>query len=53
MVTCCAWCGKVLKVTTDHPDLTSHGICEKCAAAVVGEYHAVGDYQRAKGAKHA
>jgi hypothetical protein len=34
MVTVCAWCGKVLKVTTDHPDLTSHGICEKCAAAV-------------------
>jgi hypothetical protein len=34
MVTVCAWCGKVLKVTTDHVDLVSHGICDKCSAVV-------------------
>ena len=34
MTTVCAWCKKILKVTTDHPDLVSHGICEKCAAEV-------------------
>lgn len=31
MTTICAWCNKILKVTTDHPDLVSHGICDKCA----------------------
>ena len=34
MTTICAWCQKILKVTTDHTDLISHGICEKCAAEV-------------------
>ena len=37
MTTACAWCGKILKVTTDHPDLISHGICDKCMAEVMKE----------------
>jgi hypothetical protein len=37
MVTVCAWCQKILKVTTDHVDLVSHGICEKCSADVKRE----------------
>ena len=38
MVTRCAWCWKILRITTDHSDLVSHGICEKCAARVEREY---------------
>lgn len=40
MTTLCAWCGRILRVTTDHVDLVSHGICEKCAAAEVRKYEA-------------
>jgi len=48
MVTVCAWCQKILKVTTDHVDLVSHGICDKCATREILKYEA-----DRKGAKRA
>jgi len=40
MVTICCECQKILKVTTDHVDLISHGLCEKCAANTLRKYEA-------------
>jgi hypothetical protein len=40
MVSVCCVCQKVLKVTTDHMDLISHGLCERCAAETLRKYAA-------------
>ena len=38
MTVICAWCGKVLRITTDHSDLVSHGICDKCSVKVTRDW---------------
>ena len=40
MVTICCECQKILKVTTDHVDLVSHGLCPRCAAETLRKYEA-------------
>ena len=40
MVTICCECQKILKVTTDHTDLVSHGYCPACAAEVMRKWEA-------------
>lgn len=35
MTVMCAWCGKILRITTDNTDIISHGICHKCSADVL------------------
>jgi hypothetical protein len=40
MVTVCCECQKILKVTTDHSDLVSHGLCAKCAAETMRKWNA-------------
>lgn len=38
MTVICAWCSKILRVTSTHTDLVSHGICKKCAEKAEREY---------------
>jgi len=38
MVTVCCECQKILKITTDHTDLVSHGLCATCAAETLRKW---------------
>jgi len=40
MTTICCECKRILKVTTNHTDLVSHGLCPKCAAETLRKWEA-------------